>query len=237
MNVTSNALRITPRLIAGLGILTLGILWTLDNLDILEADSITGWWPAIIILAGAARLLDARASRIGSVLMILIGALLLADTLDYADIDFGDLIPIGIALLGGKLVYDAIAGRRVSGEGGDAASVVHAIAILAGVKRQSMSRDFRGGDATAIMGGVELDLRNAEIPPNGEAVIDGFAFWGGVEITVPSHWRVVGRVMPILGGFEDNTISPASGPVLVIRGAAVMGAIEVNNAKDAPAAR
>ncbi|HET8799482.1 MAG TPA: DUF5668 domain-containing protein [Thermoanaerobaculia bacterium] len=240
MNPTSNALRITPRLIVGLGILTLGVLWTLDNLDIIESSAITDWWPLIVILAGVVRFLDPRANRLASVLIAAVGVLLLLDTLDYADIDFGDLIPIGIALLGAKLVWDALARRQARRdiEGGDPSSVINAFAMLSGVKRQVTATDFRGGDATAVMGGVEIDLSHAQIPAGKEAVIDAFALWGAVEITVPLNWRVVGDVMPIMGGFEDATVSTAAdGPVLIIRGAAIMGAIEVKTAKHAPASR
>jgi hypothetical protein len=236
---TSSALRITPRLIVGLGILTLGVLWTLDNLDILESRYITDWWPTILIAVGLVRFLDPRASRTGSVLIILFGGLLLMDTLDYRDIDFGDLIPLGIALLGAKLVWDALGRKsaRVLDGNTDPASMINAFAIMSGIRRQITSQEFRGGDATAIMGGVEIDLRNAQIAAGQEAVIDSFAFWGGVEIIVPDHWRIVGSVMPLLGGFDDKTISPSTGPVLIVRGAAVMGAIVVKNVNDASAAR
>jgi predicted membrane protein len=240
MNATSNtaALRITPRLIVGLGILSLGLLWTLDNLDLIESRGLTDWWPVIIIAVGLVRFLDARASRIGSVLITIVGVLMLLDTLDYADVDFGDLIPAGIALVGAKLVWDALVRKRTDSDANnDPASVINGFAILAGVRRQSTSTAFRGGDATAIMGGTEIDLRNAQIAEGEEATLDAFAFWGGVEIIVPTHWRVVASVMPLLGGFDDKTISPATGPVLVIRGAAVMGAIEVKNPSDASAAR
>jgi hypothetical protein len=80
------------------------------------------------------------------------------------------------------------------------------------------------------MGGVELDLRNAQIKEGEEAVLDTFALWGGVEITVPENWRVVGQVMPLMGGFENKTrASGASGPVLIVKGTAVMGGVEVKN--------
>ncbi len=232
----SPGVRITPRLIVGLGILTLGLLWTLDNLGVFDARSITDWWPVIIIGAGLARFLDPRASRIGSVLIIIVGALILGDTLDYFDVDGRTIIPIGVAALGAKLVWDAL-GRKTARGNADPASIVNAFAIMSGVRRQLTSTEFRGGDATAIMGGVEIDLRNAQMAPNEEAVIDAFAFWGAVEITVPSHWRVVSTVMPLLGGYEDKTIAPPTGPALLIRGAAVMGAIVVKNVSDASTSR
>jgi hypothetical protein len=232
-------MRITPRLVVGLGILTLGLLWTLDNLNIINSRPITAWWPAIIIAVGVVRFLDPRASRLASVIITAVGLMLLLDKLDYADVDFGDLLPLFIVLLGGKLVWDALGrkSRRARDLNSDPAATLNEFAMMASVRRQSTSTEFRGGDATAIMGGVDIDLRHAQIPPGEEAVIDAFAMWGAVEIKVPPHWRVVGNVMPILGGFEDKTTSPPTGPVLLVRGAAMMGAIVVKNVIDASTPR
>lgn len=232
--VANNAMRITPRLIVGLGILSLGILWTLDNLDFLESERITEWWPLIIIVVGVVRLLDRFSSKSVSVVLIIVGVMLLLDSINLIDWDLGDFIPLGIALLGAKLIWDAVSRRQRPAAGSDPNANIHAFAIMAGIHRQSTSPAFRGGDANAIMGGVELDLRNAQIPPGEPAIIDAFAMWGGVEITVPDNWTVIGEVLPLLGGFDDKTISKsASNPTLIVRGAAVMGAVVVKNG-DAP---
>lgn len=222
--------RITPRLIIGLGILTLGVLWTLDNLDVLESEPITRWWPAVLVLIGVVQLAGRRTNRGGPLVLIIIGTLLLLGRARLLRFDAGDVIPLAIALLGAKLIWDAVARKREAAVLGDEDSVVHAFAIMAGVKRRNSSSDFRGGDANAIMGGVFLDLTGAQIRDGGPVVIDAFAFWGGVEIRVPPHWRIESQVLPLMGGFEDNT-KPAgeAGPRLVLRGTAIMGGIEVKN--------
>ncbi len=111
----------------------------------------------------------------------------------------------------------------------DTNSTMSAMAILGGVSRGNNSRAFRRADLLAIMGGCEIDLRQAAI--NGEAVIDVFAMWGGIEIRVPEDWTVVSRVVPMMGGIVDKTRPPqgATAHRLVLRGCAFMGGIEIKN--------
>jgi len=70
------------------------------------------------------------------------------------------------------------------------------------------------------------------IAPGAEAVIEVFAFWGGIDIKVPEDWTVITRAMPLMGGVEDKTRSPlqAGKKRLVIRGIVVMGGVAVKNA-------
>ena len=227
-----NPIRITPRLIIGFAILILGTLWTLDNLNILESEPITRWWPVVLIAIGLTAFINRASNRVGPIILMVIGALMLADRFTSFRFDIGDLIPLGIALFGAKLVWDALSRRSARGgiEHGDA--TVHAFAMMGGVHWHSTSPAFRGGDVNAIMGGVEVDLRDVQIRPGEEAVIDALALMGGVEIFVPADWRIVSEVMPVMGSFENKSgPGNASGPTLIVRGTAVMGAIEVKNSK------
>lgn len=229
--------RTFPRLVIGLGIMALGLLWTLDNLNVLESEQFTQWWPLVVIAIGLVRLLDPKANRISSTIIALVGVALLLDTLDYWDFDPGDFFPMLVAVIGAKLVLDVFRRKTASAAaaGTDPDSVLHAFAIMSGVGRRSVSSDFRGGDANAIMGGVELDLRNAQIREGETAVLDVFAMWGGIDVRVPDNWRVVSEVFPLMGAYEDNSRSKTlnAGPTLVIRGLVLMGAVEVKNVNDA----
>ena len=225
-------LRALPRLIIGLAILAIGLLWTLDNLDILESEPITQWWPAVIIAVGLIRFLDPQKNKVTSGIITLVGLGILLDTLDIWDFDPGDFFPLLIAIVGAKLVFDVF--RRKSlilPPGAEPDATVHAFAFMSGVGRRSSAAAFRGGDANAIMGGVELDLRGANIADGEEAVLDNFAFWGGIDVRVPENWRVVSQVMPLMGAYVDKTAGrgATAGPVLIMRGAAIMGGIEVKN--------
>lgn len=102
-------------------------------------------------------------------------------------------------------------------------------ALMSGVRRQ-VTGVFSGAEATAIMGGVELDLRHAGMAGE-EVIIDTFALWGGIEIWVPVHWHVVMQGLPLMGAFEDKTQVTVQGrqPRLIVRGIALMGGVEIKN--------
>jgi hypothetical protein len=101
---------------------------------------------------------------------------------------------------------------------------------MAGVVRKVVSAEFRGGDMTAVMGGVKLDLRAARAVPGG-AVLDVLVCWGGIDIRVPDTWRVVNQATVMLGGLEDRSKLPPAeaSDVLIIRGLVIMGGIEIKN--------
>lgn len=225
------AVRLTPHLMFGLMIILIGVVFTLDNLNIAHAEDYLRFWPAGLIAIGLAKLWQVRhdqGSAIGGVLFTLIGSWMLLDTLDYIDVSFIDFWPLLLVFVGGMIVWQGIRGRQQR-LGGTTNDTINAVAILSGVNRGSNSTAFKGGELTAFMGGCEVDLRNAAI--NGDAVIDVFAMWGGIEIRVPENWTVIGRVTPLMGGVEDHTRAPqaATAHRLTIRGMVIMGGIEIKN--------
>lgn len=84
-------------------------------------------------------------------------------------------------------------------------------------------------NAIAVMGGVEIDLREAVLQP-GVTEIECFALMGGVEIKVPPSVRVETDGIAIMGGFEDHVLLPATSdpnaPTVRVTGVAIMGAVE-----------
>lgn len=236
--------RSLPQLILGLVIVTVGLLLTLDRLGIIEeAEYYLRFWPAGLIAIGFGKLWQCRSSHsgvLGGVVIAGAGVWLLLDEFDLVRRSFWDLWPLVLVALGASLVWRAFVGRRPAPH--DSTSVVSAVAVMSGVSRGNNSAAFRGGDLTAIMGGCEIDLRQAQI--NGEAVIDVFALWGGIDIRVPENWTVVGQVTPLMGGYEDKTrpphpenpsptalpgLRPGGEHRLIIRGFILMAGVEVKN--------
>jgi predicted membrane protein len=222
--------RFTPQLLMGLIIIAIGTLFTLDNLGLVEARRFLRYWPAALILAGVLKVWQSRggAGVFGGLLFIVAGLWLLGATFHLVTINLFDLWPLLFVLFGASLVWRGLRGGR-DRAATDGHSTVSALAVLGGVHRGNNSRAFRGGDLTAVLGGCEIDLRQASI--DGDAVIDVFAMWGGIEIKVPDDWTITSRVVPILGGFEDKT-RPQRGATnhrLIVRGFVIMGGVEVKS--------
>jgi hypothetical protein len=91
-----------------------------------------------------------------------------------------------------------------------------------------------------IMGGAELDLREARFGP-GVSEIEIFVMMGGVSIIVPPGVRVESLGAAFLGGFEmkagDATALSPANPVLRLSGVAVMGGVETETRLPGESAR
>jgi hypothetical protein len=103
------------------------------------------------------------------------------------------------------------------------------VAIMSGVVRRGLLVIPRRLRAVAIMGGIELDLRQAELPP-GVTEIHAFVLMGGLEVTVPPGVRLETDGFAFLGGFEDRVDDPGpiarDAPVVRLTGIAIMGGVE-----------
>ena len=105
------------------------------------------------------------------------------------------------------------------------------IACMGGSSRRGHWTPARRNYAVAVMGGAELDFREAVFGP-GVTEVQVYALWGGVDIIVPPGIHVESRGIAILGGFDHAADSPSSGdpdqPTLRITGLAVMGGVDVS---------
>ncbi|MGA9117340.1 MAG: DUF5668 domain-containing protein [Bacteroidota bacterium] len=224
--------RISPQMVFGVIVLLAGLLFLLDNFDVLSADEYLKYWPALLLAYGLFRLLQPGdlPGKFFGLLAAALGGLLLLDMSGVIVFEVWDFWPILLILMGLSLVFRAArrAAPAAAPAGGDGS--VKGFVVMGGWKRSYGAEDFRGGELTAVMGGCELDLRQARMK-GAEAVLDVFALWGGIEIKVPQDWTVAVEGVPLLGGFDDKTLPPRENPRgrLVIKGFVVMGGVEITN--------
>lgn len=217
---------LTTRTLLGLILMAFGVVMLLDQTGTIEAGDVIGdWWPLIIIVLGAGQLLEQRRLNIGPLIVIAVGTLLLLDQLDLIGFSIWRVIwPLVLIFIGFGFVF-----RRSSTMGpGRPDEVVNASAFFSGNDVVSTSPNFRGASLTAMFGGVSLDLRRAQLSPEGASVSMAATF-GGAELIVPRGWRVQADGTPIFGGFENKATEPGdpASPLLRVDATVLFGGAEV----------
>ena len=108
---------------------------------------------------------------------------------------------------------------------------IDSTSIFGGVKKNIISKNFKGGDITNIMGGSEIDLTQADI--NGTVRIDLTQVFGGTKLIVPSNWQIKAQMAAIFGGVEDKRSiqNTALDPnkILILDGTSIFGGIEIRS--------
>jgi predicted membrane protein len=215
----------------GLVLVALGLLFLADQLDWFEFGDLIGtWWPAIFIVIGLGQLVDRGGVRASGVVFILVGTLLLLDRFGVLPMSVWQLWPLLLVFFGLSMLFR---GRTPAARSSEE-DVVRASAVMGGVERAITSQAFRGGTLSAVMGGVELDLRQAKLAPGG-AEVHANVVMGGVELRVPPEWDVKLEGVPVMGGIADERKNRGSRPPgtvaqeLRIKSSVLMGGIEVKD--------
>jgi hypothetical protein len=149
----------------------------------------------------------------------------------YAAKTYAELAPITHDLPDTGAGYAPAPSRSPSGDvrqyGGDPTSHT-AIAILGGFSRKGDWVVPKTFNAFMLMGGGEIDMREARFSES-EVSVHVVAIMGGCEITVPEDATVHVTGVGIMGAFEHSVAGAGSpgGPVIHVSGVALMGGVEV----------
>ena len=186
--------------------MALGLLLTLDNLGIIEARGFLRYWPVLLIVGRARLAAEHRARAAASA-----GRCRDCSSSACSSYNLG-LLQLQAALADPPArrrsqhgLEGPADGARAADTDADTSAALDAFAH-AGRRRAAgtNTQDFRGGSASAVMGGCEIDLRKASIERRDGRVRHSSRMMGGVEIRVPEDWAVENRGLALLGGFEDK---------------------------------
>lgn len=223
--------RLSPfRIFLGLALLVAGILLIADQAGGIDAeDEIERWWPVILIALGIVQAISDRRVSLGALVAVLAGAFLLLITLDVISGEAGAFIwPVALVIVGIWILLGRSIHRRYERE-----DTVRSYSAFGGADIVQSSEQFAGGTLVQLFGGTTLDLRQAELAPEG-ASIDALAAFGGVDIIIPRGWRVAMSGIPIFGGYSIPTSEtgkpapgPAGSPLLSINVLVAFGGVDV----------
>jgi len=231
--MTKQSEKFSQRWWVGVLLIVIGFLFLMDTMDIFNIGRVlANWWPLILIFLGFLKLKGENKS--GGAILFVLGVVFLTTTLNI--INWGSLLrfwPLILIAIGVSFIFRAKGISWMSRGGQEEISddFIKTSAFLGGVDRSVNSDNFRGGDIMALFGGVELDLRQVKVAPDG-CEMSLTALFGGVEVIVPQDWQVSISGTPILGAIENKTTwtgEEKEGKKLTCRCTIAFGGIEIRN--------
>lgn len=226
-----------------------GILFLLKQFKVIEFDFEI--WPLFLIAGGVFSGMKKGFNRAGPIMMIAIGVAFLIPHFTLLGVSSSKLFWPMLLITGG--VFIAFRSKKKehsfvtdkedfvrrfeqtpASEGQTTQeNFVNIEAFFGGRKEIITSKQFGGCNATAICGGAEINLMQADNITQ-PMIIDLKVLFGGIEIIVPSHWEIVNEVDVIFGGIEDKrhlrtATDIGEGKKLLLRGSVTFGALELKS--------
>ena len=226
--------RLSRQALTGSIVVVLGVLLLLGTTGVYDVGRLWRYVPSLFVLLGVWALVQSDFRDVGGPLTLIV----VAGTVQLLALGLvtGSTIrawwPLLVVLFGLSIIFGHWRQRGrvpvVADEDFDL------LGVFGGSERRVTSQSFRGGTATAIFGGVDVDLRDATIVER-PAVVTATALFGGVELKVPEEWEVHVDALPVFGAVEDERmrrpVDPdrPAGPDLIVSGFVAFGGISVKD--------
>ncbi len=234
--------RNVTKIMFGITALCIGVYFLGAAIGFWELQSFKGWWTLFLIIPAIASMISSGINFMNS---LLLGGGIWLFISEQEILTAYQLKISGLAVLffafGIWLIISSLRKKTVSNHAEnfskidntfenakfDSSSKPEYIAVMSGGEYINNSSDLRGGSATAVLGGLDIDLSNVRI--NRNVTFHTNAVLGGVDIYVPSGVRVEVSGTAIMGGCDNLVpgIYDESLPVLTIKYSAVLGGVDV----------
>jgi predicted membrane protein len=210
------------RVLVGVGLLAVGGVLLAGEAELLDAGEVlTTWWPLGIVALGLLRFTSRPRDVGGAAAVTVVGLVLLAWSLDLVGVA---LLPLVLIAAGLVVLFRAPHAERAQVDTTD----LELIAVLGSRDARVTTPVFVGGEAVAIFGGIDLDLRSTALPREG-ATLELVSIFGDIDVLLPMGWAIEVSAPAIFGDLDDRTLgAPASAPLLRIRSTVVFGDVELH---------
>ncbi len=255
-NITKGKFRQESRLIGGLILIVIGTALLLRN----AGFPLPYWlfsWPVILILIGLYNGVKHKFASNTWIILIAIGSFFLFDRV--MDLSLQPYFwPIAIIAAGVIFIvrpdksyrnkfngfekkndpenysFDSSKIEIVANDSftNDSSDYLTINSVFSGVNRTVVSKNFRGGKATCIFGGADIDFSQAEI--QGKTEINLEVVFGGIKLVIPPHWTVINEIDGMFHGVNDkrkisNLIANNPEKILLLKGSVVFGGVDIKS--------
>lgn len=219
----------------GIVLVILGVILALNALDITDISIFfNGWWTLFIIVPCFIGLFDNEGGKTGNIIGIIIGVLLLLSCQNIIDFDivWKLLLPIILVIIGLSFIFkNAISGsimgkiKEINNKNKDHKNKEY-VSTFSSQKLDFSKEEFTGCYASAVFGGVDMDLTDAVIKE--DVVINVSAIFGGVDIRVGNEVNVKVNSTSIFGGVENKIKNNEKSKVTVyVNATCLFGGVDI----------
>lgn len=232
------------KVLSGIFVILFGVLFLMKQLEI-DFPSILVSWKLIIIMIGFVSLVKHAFKNMTGYILVAIGAIFIFNDFYPYTIQTRFIWPILIIVFGISIFIKAFKSKKkssryeeiviLSEENSETINddnFLKSTAFFGGVTKNIVSKDFKGASITTIFGGTELNFTHADF--QNKAIVDVTCVFGGVNIIVPSNWKVQSDITSIFGGIDDKRNSNQQTfeddkKTLILKGNCVFGGVEISS--------
>ena len=218
-------------LLVGALFIIVGLLYACSALDLFDFTIFfRGWWTLFIIIPCGIGLFTER-EKIGNIIGILIGVLLLLccqEILSFSVL-WKLLLPALIVIIGLKMVLSGLFGNKaneiIKKLKQDGKTPKTGFAAFSGNDIVYDGEVFESAELTAVFGGIKLDLRNAIIM--NDCAVTVTSIFGGIDILVPEGINVKVNSNNIFGGVSNKTTANRDAHTIYVSGTCLFGGVDI----------
>jgi predicted membrane protein len=199
-------------------------------------------WPVVLILLGIFLGIKHRFRKFLPVLMIGLGTIALLHKFFILPENVHLYLWPGFIILTGiylvfkpagdteQHTFDCAKKRNGTGESINE-DTIEITDVFCGTKKNILSKSFKGGEITTILGGTELNLSRADI--ENAVILDLTVVLAGIKIIIPNNWDIRTNLLNVAAGVEDKrptqALSEQPEKTLVLEGTVLFGGITILN--------
>lgn len=236
----------TGNVMGGVLLLIIGGMWLAAKLNTIFLPSWIISWQMFLIVLGLFLGFKHSFQKPAWIVLVLIGTVFLLDDFLLFDVKiyFWPILIIGLGLwliFKPKKQYSKHY-RQVAGQAAEPVGqsytgnysddeVIDSTTVFGGIKKNIISKSFKGGEVVSVFGGTELNMMQADIQH--PVVLEATQVFGGTSLIIPPHWQVKSEIVAILGGVEDKRpiLSQGYDPnkVLILKGTTLFGGLTIKS--------
>ena len=213
----------------GVIFIIIGLILGLNAVGITNIDIFfEGWWTLFIIVPSVVSIAK-NYKDASAYIWLIIGIALLLATQGIIDMSIiGKLIlPAVLVAIGVGIIFKDTVSSKVNSKIDELnkSNKEEFYATFSGQKLNFAGDDFNGVSLNAIFGGIDLDLKNANIVE--DKIINATSVFGGINILVPENINIQVKSTSIFGGVNNKTKNKEEQPTIYVKAFCLFGGVDI----------